>query len=582
MKYLYKKILLIPTLTCCILLAGCHSQEESVSTSSTSLETFMDELFHEQITSNTITLHYTLKKPAEYGITDITPTLGNYDKTSLKKEQQETIACFNKLNQIDTTGLSENMSFQYDVLHHYLENAIEGYKYTYYSEPLSPTSGIQAQLPILLSEYAFYTKEDIDTYLALLADVPNYFNSILDFEKEKAKEGLFMAEFAVQDICDQCNSFLAQENNFLISSFASRLDTVEGLTASDKNKYISMNKVCIEEEFLPAYETLVNELKSISAKHKGIDGGLYYLDGGSDYYAYLAKQTTGSDRSIEEMSNLLSYYFMEDIAQMQDVLKENPSLQTSSQSFTSNASPEEMLEQLRNKMLSDFPAPVKAHYTVKYVDKSMEDYLSPAFYLTPPIDDASSNVIYINNGQPKRQLDLYTTLAHEGYPGHLYQNIMAASYDLPPIRSLLYHGGYTEGWATYVEMYAYDFSGIDSASSEFLRIQNALNLYLYARLDIGIHGEGWKLKEVTEFLNNFGITNNETCQSVYHYIIEEPANYLKYCIGYLEFRALRDYASQNLKDDYNPKEFHSFLLESGSAPFSLLQTRLKKLYLSEK
>lgn len=582
MKYLYKKILLIPILICCILLAGCHSQEESVSTSSTSLETFMDKLFHEQITSNTITLHYTLKNPAEYGITDITPTLGNYDKTSLEKEQQETIACLNKLNQLDTTGLSEHMSFQYDVLHHYLESTIEGYKYTYYSEPLSPTSGIQAQLPILLSEYAFYTKEDIDTYLALLSDVPNYFDSILNFEKEKAQKGLFMAEFAVQDICDQCNSFLAQKNNFLISSFASRLNTVEGLTASDKNKYISMNKVCIEEEFLPAYETFVSELKSISSKHKGIDGGLYYLDGGSDYYAYLAKQTTGSDRSIEEMSNLLSYYFMEDIAQMQDILSKNPSLQTSSLSFTSNASPEQMLEQLRAEMQSDFPAPVEANYTVKYVDKSMEDYLSPAFYLTPPIDDASSNVIYINNGQPKRQLDLYTTLAHEGYPGHLYQNIMAASYDLPPIRSLLYHGGYTEGWATYVEMYAYDFSGIDSASSEFLRIQNALNLYLYARLDIGIHGEGWKLKEVTEFLNNFGITNNETCQSVYHYIIEEPANYLKYCIGYLEFRALRDYASQNLKDDYNPKEFHSFLLESGSAPFSLLQTRLKKLYLSEK
>lgn len=571
-------ISLLLLLVCSITLTGCHSDKESVSTSS-ELETFMNELFQDEITENTLTLHYTLKNPADYGITDITPTLGSYDTATLETEQQNTIACLKELNQIDTTGLSENMTFQYDVLHHYLENTIEGYTYTFYSEPLSPTTGIQAQLPILLSEYTFYTKEDIDTYLALLSDVPDYFNSILDFEQKKADKELFMAEFAVQDICDQCNSFLSQENNFLLSSFVSRLNAVEGLTASEKNKYISMNKLCIEDEVLPAYETLVNGLTAISSEHPGIDGGLYYLDGGSEYYEYLARQTTGSDRSIEEMSNLLSYYFMEDISNMQEIIKENPSLETSSLTFTSDATPEEMLKHLQEQMQSDFPTPVDVNYTVKYVDKSMEDYLSPAFYLTPPIDDASSNVIYINNGRQKKQLDLYTTLAHEGYPGHLYQNTMATSYELPPIRSLLYYGGYTEGWATYVEMYAYDFSGIDSASSEYLRIENALNLYLYARLDMGIHGEGWKLKEVTSFLSNFGITNEEACQSVYHYIIEEPANYLKYCIGYLEFRGLRDYAMQNMKEDYDPKEFHSFLLESGSAPFSLLQTRLKKLYL---
>lgn len=574
-----RPIFVLSLLLCSITLTGCHTKEDTTDTSSTALETFMDELFREQITSNTLTLHYTLKNPSDYGITDITPTLGSYDTSTLEDDKQETIACLQELEQIDTTNLSENMAFHYDVLHHYLENTIEGYTYTYYSEPLSPTTGIQAQLPVLLSEYSFYTKEDIDIYLALLSDVPDYFNSMLAFEQEKADKNLFMAEFAVQDICDQCNSFLSQENNFLISSFDSRLNTVEGLTASEKNKYSSMNKVCIEEEVLPAYEALVSGLKSISAKHPGIDGGLYYLKGGAEYYEYLARQTTGSDRSVEEMSNLLSYYFMEDMSKMQEIMEENPSLETSSLSFTSDATPEEMLEQLREEMQSHFPTPVDVNYTVKYVDKSMEDYLSPAFYLTPPIDDASSNVIYINNGRQKRQLDLYTTLAHEGYPGHLYQNTMAASYNLPPIRSLLYYGGYTEGWATYVEMYAYDFSGIDKASSEYLRIENALNLYLYARLDMGIHGEGWKLDEVKDFLNNFGIANDEACQSVYQYIIEEPANYLKYCIGYLEFRSLRDYAQQNMKEDYNAKNFHRFLLESGSAPFSLLQIRLKKFYL---
>ena len=541
-----RPIFVLSLLLCSITLTGCHTKEDTTDTSSTALETFMDELFREQITSNTLTLHYTLKNPSDYGITDITPTLGSYDTSTLEDDKQETIACLQELEQIDTTNLSENMAFHYDVLHHYLENTIEGYTYTYYSEPLSPTTGIQAQLPVLLSEYSFYTKEDIDIYLALLSDVPDYFNSMLAFEQEKADKNLFMAEFAVQDICDQCNSFLSQENNFLISSFDSRLNTVE-------------------------------------AKHPGIDGGLYYLKGGAEYYEYLARQTTGSDRSVEEMSNLLSHYFMEDMSKMQEIMEENPSLETSSLSFTSGATPEEMLEQLREEMQSHFPTPVDVNYTVKYVDKSMEDYLSPAFYLTPPIDDASSNVIYINNGQQKRQLDLYTTLAHEGYPGHLYQNTMAASYNLPPIRSLLYYGGYTEGWATYVELSSYelvDFGEKDKDITDLCQIESEISLCLSSIADIGINYKGWDKMELEKYLDKYGMGEESVVNELSELVIANPANYLQYYVSYLEFWNLRCKAKDALGSDFDSKDFHKVVLDCGPAPFGVIEQQVDE-YIEE-
>ena len=63
----------------------------------------------------------------------------------------------------------------------------------------------------------------------------------------------------------------------------------------------------------------------------------------------------------------------------------------------------------------------------------MEEYLSPAFYMIPAIDNTSENVIYINKGHITDNLSLFTTFAHEGYPGHLYQNVYYASLHPNPI-----------------------------------------------------------------------------------------------------------------------------------------------------
>ena len=66
----------------------------------------------------------------------------------------------------------------------------------------------------------------------------------------------------------------------------------------------------------------------------------------------------------------------------------------------------------------------------------MEAHLSPAFYMIPALDDTEENVIYVNQAQMGNKLTLYTTLAHEGYPGHLYQTVYYASTKPDPLRSI--------------------------------------------------------------------------------------------------------------------------------------------------
>ena len=67
----------------------------------------------------------------------------------------------------------------------------------------------------------------------------------------------------------------------------------------------------------------------------------------------------------------------------------------------------------------------------------MQKYLSPAFYLTAPMDDPDENNIYMNPAYKHSDIELFTTLAHEGYPGHLYETISSYEQELAPLRHVL-------------------------------------------------------------------------------------------------------------------------------------------------
>ena len=233
-----------------------------------------------------------------------------------------------------------------------------------------------------------------------------------------------------------------------------------------------------------------------------------------------------------------------------------------------------MLASLQEKIRKDFPAVNAADCTVKYVAPSLEEYLSPAFYLTPPLDQMSSHTIYINQGSDYDNLALFTTLAHEGYPGHLYQTLYEDSLKLDPVRDIFYFGGYVEGWATYAERYAYRFTELDSDSAELLAANYFLLLGLYARSDVGIHYDGWKPEDLADFLGGFGITDEPTLSSIYQAILQNPANYLKYYLGAVEILALREDAQEAFGSHFTIKDFHEFILSIGPAPFSVIRDYL--------
>ena len=580
MKY-YKSLITYFLIFSLLFLNGCSIQSQKVisAASFTSFQDWCNEIFKTELSQNTLNLHYTLKNPDQYGISKNVISLGSFSATEQQNYIDRIQEYTNVLATYDYDSLTYEDQLTYDILKYHFRQILSNQSYYLYNEPLSSVTGIQAQLPILLAEYKFYRTSDIPVYLNLLSQVDDYYNSIISFEKQKAKNGLFMSENAADAIISQCNDFLKNpSDNMLITTFNEKIDQMKDLDSRLALEYKSQNMQIFIGNVLPAYKKLATSLTQLK-EYSINQNGLCYLEGGKEYYESLAKETTGSSKSISQLKSLIKKYYTKDMLALKTCLENGEIAAEAISSFQDN-NPEDILAHLSEEISQDFPKLSEVNYQVKYVNENLAEHISPAFYLTPPIDNSSQNVIYINPSSDLKDLSLFTTLAHEGYPGHLYQTVFSSNTGTNMVRSLFSIGGYTEGWATYAEMYSYGLYGLNDISSTYYMHTNSLNLSLYARLDIGIHYDGWKLAEIQQFLSQFGITDESSAKAIQTAILEAPANYLKYYIGYLEFCELKEKAQSipAWEDTLDLKEFHNVVLTIGSAPFDIIEKYMPKYY----
>ena len=547
-----------------LLLSGCQS--ETSAGQNRQFRQFTKQLFCQELSSNTISLHYTLKNPKEYDIRENEVTFGTFPT-----DNKNLLAAVENLEEVlktfDYNKLSVENSLTYDVLKCYLNMTERDAEYILYDEPMGLVSGVQTQLPVILSEYPFYEQSDVDTYLQLMKTIPEYFASLLKFEQKKSKAGLFMSDKMAEQVIEQCKAFRDMgENNYLYSTFAERVWTVTSLSDKQKSDYILKNARMMKAYVLPAYDNLICTIEKLKGSGKN-EQGLCYLPKGIDYYEQVVEASTGSARSVEEIRDMTRRQMTEDLEAMERVMK----ISEKEVNASIPQNPTSILQDLQTKITTSFPELPDTTYEVKYVPKAMQEHLSPAFYMIPAIDAYNENVIYVNEAQIGNTMALFTTLAHEGYPGHLYQTVYFANTNPDPIRTILNFGGYVEGWATYAEMCSYYLAPLTKDQATLLQKNSSIVLGLYTLADIGIHYDGWSREDAIAFYKKYGIGDEDNINRIYDLILGSPGNYLKYYVGYVEFLVLKKDWVKEYGSQASQKEFHKAVLDVGPAPFKVLE-----------
>lgn len=533
---------------------------------------FTKDLFKSELTGSTLNLHYTLAHPDKYGFSSEPVTLGSISWEDIP----ETCDLYQKYVEIlldfspDSLCLENQITRDTLLLSFHTRQSLRDLCFV--QEVLSPSLGIQAQLPVLLAEYPFYEEKDITDYLKLLTCIRPYFESILLFEQEKSAHGTFMSGTSVDRVIEQCKAFIEDpSSNYLTQIFENKLENFPGLSTEEITACKNEHQKILEKSVIPAYKRLIEGLLELKGTGKN-ENGLANLENGKEYYQYLLKTQVGTYDSVIEIQKRMYQQLTADCREITQIFRQNPEVLKAglNSSISSVNDPASLLSELKTLSEKDFPALPEVDYEVKYVHPSMEDFLSPAFYLTPPIDTGIPNTIYINGKSKTGDLELFTTLAHEGFPGHLYQTQFFNKENPNPVRQIFSSSGYIEGWATYVESYAYGYAPVDASFSRLSWLNRSVNLCLYSLVDIGIHYQGWDLTAMTNYLKAFGIQDSAALSEMYQYIVETPANYLKYYYGYLNFVDLLTKEKEEKGESFDIKDFHQRILEIGPVPFPVL------------
>lgn len=535
---------------------------------------YLDQLFADWVSSDTITLHYQLANPSNYNISLETISLSNSYFMHTADYDKE----LSSLHSFKASKLNKAQQKIYHILEDYLTRERNVSNYPLYQTVFSPTTGLQAQLPVTLCEFPLRCEGDIRIYLSLLKEIPDYFQDLYENEQEKAKQGLFCNDHILKQIIAQMDSFLAETNkNPLITSFPERIQSLS-LGKQKENSYIKQNQNLILYTVIPAYKTLRDHL--VSLKGSGTNQlGLCYYEEGKKYYEALIASLTGSDATPKEMIAMTEQNLSDCYQQLEETLYLHPDayeafLDSNIADYIPNTE-KKTLNWLKGQIETDFPAISKVSHSVKTVPDCLENYVSPAFYMMPSIDLYKNNTIYINRKQLTDLSTAYSVLAHEGYPGHLYQTAYFYEHMEHPILSLCNYKGYVEGWAVYAENLSYQFLDYGQNSSviaKLYQINHILNLAIPSRIDLGVHYEGWNKKNVKQFLSGLGLEKEEISSDIFDSILAEPGNYLSYYIGYLEILSLKEDYIKTIQNTNKNLSFHQYYLKNGPCDFSYLKS----------
>lgn len=405
-------------------------------------------------------------------------------------------------------------------------------------------------------------KSDAEDAVSLMQDTGRFLDSILAFQQEKAAAGLLMSEEALNESITFCRNFVQDPQNiYLIGLFNGKVDALQDASEEEKTQLKQDYQKAVVEVLAPAYGRLADGLETLKPQCAG--KGLGQTEEGKAYYAALIKQKTGSDRSADDMIAMLDEALKENDRDWTRMMDRDGGLQRKVQNSTlATKDPNVILNTLQTQILSDFPAVETETYSIEHTNEQIKDNGTGGIYYT------SSNTIYLSDAEAQSQSNLYLTLAHEGFPGHLYQKSYAKNLPHALFRGNAVFEGYEEGWATYVELYSAKYAQDTDLKRDFLANEAIGSDLISARIDLGVNHQGWGKKEIKSLLRKYQYdTDAETVNYYWNEAVSSPGESLAYAIGYLEIMELKTYAQTELGDAYTDLAFHQAVLDAGPSPF---------------
>lgn len=582
MKTLKRVTLLTLSAIMAFSIIGCSKKDTGEEQKK--FDEFMKQEFVDAMEQSYPNTHIILENPKDYGV-DTSKTKIQIDKemneTTFKENKELNEKSAKAFKEFDRDLLSDEQKETYDIYSYMLDYVTEmnDSKFDYMSMPLESMTGMHTQLPTMFSDWTLRNEQDVKDVITLMKSVRPYMDSILEYTKKQEEKGTLMLD--ITSVKEYCEKVVKEDVN---SSVLTGLnESIDNLKLGDEktDQYKAELKKAFKEYFLPAYSDIIKTMKELdSSKNNAM--GLSHMENGKEYYELLFKQATGTDKSVEDIKTELNSMAKSSLLGVQSVISKNKDLYdqyVNGKIKTKYKDFESMLKDLDKDIKDDFPSVGTLDYQIKPIGEDLASGGVAAYFNIPALDGTTPKQIRVNmlkDALDVQTLETFSTVAHEGIPGHMYQIAYAYKNVKDPWRnSMASYLGYTEGYATYMELYSLKY--LDGVSEDAVKLQQNMVVYqdcLVALADIGIHYEGWTKEDTSKFLEENGLAVTDI-SDFYNQLQANPTAFLSYYVGYVQLANLKKDAQDELKDKFNDKDFHEAILKSGAAPFSVVEENVK-------
>lgn len=581
-------------------LAGCSITISSSSSQSSSQDTgqqnaafaqFVKEYVLEAFSESYLIVHVYWLDPTAYGFDEaaIEPGWGAtytelYTEEAAAQNAEEYAQILQELETFDRNQLSGQVQGLYDWLEFTWEREqiLYGPDYAYYPQAFAYGTDNISDIVTLLTTWRLDDEQDIQDLILLIDDTDDYLSGQLEYSREQAERGLLRAH--VDSTVEVATTVVeAGLGGTLLTTLEDLIDQV-GLDESSADQYKQQLRQVYEESLIAGFQDVIDTLEELENDGKINLAPLVELEGGTEYYDLLIQTKTGlnltaaelEDELWEALENTVSTYYQTGI--------QNYDLIDIADDFTLNLeSYEEELDLLAAVATTDFPDIGQLNYQIDTLDAGLLGGSVAAFFMSGAIDD--TNPTYqMRVGQAGEDLsdtENALTVAHEGIPGHMYQYAYCLQNAEIIEGCILGNSGYQEGYAKYVEGVVTDYFTSDQTDADLsddeiqtiMRLNNLnsqMSFYVVTLYEIA-YNRGEDLSDVTTMLNNLGLSPaDETEEQIAPISASNPTLYTLYSAGLDQFKTLREYAEQELGDEFSSIEFHRTLLDAGPTTFDNL------------
>ncbi len=580
-----KSVILSLVLALFLTLTGCQKKSGEDPEAQKKFDEFVNAEFVDYISSNYLNMHYSVIDPEKYGVNrdEVEVSFGDdFTDEAIQEALDDFEETKKEFKTFNRSALTADQQLTYDIINYQIALAEEGVneKFDYISNAFSPMQGMQSQFPTIFSDFIFYTERDIQDMITLMNDVPRYLADTLGYTQKQKENGYMMSNATIDSVVEYCNKILESgENSSILDSLNKSINEFEGIDESTKNNYIAQTKEAFINSFLPAYQNIVDTLTTFKSDDNN-SMGLANVENGKEYYEYLFKAKTASNKSVADAEKALKSLAQKSITSAQKTAQRSPSAYDDYYEGTTKTQYTDfdtMLKDLNTWNKNNFPTINDVPYNIQALPEETANNGVAAYYMNSPIDNTHPDVIRVNMTSGNvDDISTFKTIAHEGIPGHMYQmNYIKQNLNNNYLSTCVNMLGYTEGYATYVEFEALDSLDINNNLRELYRDLEVYQNTLIALMDIGIHYHGWDKAETEKFLSDNGLSVTSV-DAIYDQIQGDPGAFLSYYVGYMEIRELKDKAEKDLGSKFTEIGFNTALLESGTAPFSIVQENIEQ------